>query len=188
MPVEKPKKSREQRNNIETNNNQNIEATEKSLASLKTDFELWELKNEILNVEKVDDAPEKSEQEMMLEIVRDLLNKYKALKKWIRSTEWNFQAKMKLITWLNENIENLENIRKDLWWDNKSLKDMNMPVTMKENAYKYSDLTVYKARIWELIYYYELYEQNREEITLWKIPPYIHTIIDSKQDEKKARH
>lgn len=145
--------------------------TRDALTYLSTDVEAWTL-----------------EQEVMLTQVRDLLNKYKSLKKWIHTSEGNMQTKRQLTHWLNENIENLKNIRKDLWWRNEDLKaDETQTPRINPKAHKYSNLTTYKARIWELLYFYEHYEQVRQIITLWWMTWDIHAIIDSKQDAKKAR-
>ena len=144
--------------------------TQDALTTLGTGIETWAL-----------------EQEVMLTKVRELLNNYKSLKTWINSSEWNIQTRRQLEHRLNENIENLKNIWKDLWWDNKTLNDKNKPIKIKEKAHKYSDLTTYKARIWELEYFYSHYEQVRQIITLWWKTSDIHAIIDSKQDAKRAR-
>lgn len=101
--------------------------------------------------------------------IDDLLEKYKDLKKWIRGAEWNWNTKRTLKSWLWENIESLERMKRDL------------------NKHSYTNLSTYKARVWELIYYFEHYEQVRQLVVLWQQTSDIHTIIDSKQDAKRAR-
>lgn len=101
--------------------------------------------------------------------VDDLLGKYKDLRKWIRGAEWNWKTKNNLKSWLWENIESLQRMQRDL------------------KRHTYSNLSTYKARVWELIYYYEHYEQVRQLVVLWQQTSDIHTIIDSKQDAKRAR-
>lgn len=101
--------------------------------------------------------------------VDDLLEKYKDLRKWIRGAEWNWKTRSNLRSWLWENIESLQRMQRDL------------------KRHSYSNLSTYKARVWELIYYYEHYEQVRQLVVLWQQTSDIHTIIDSKQDAKRAR-
>ena len=101
--------------------------------------------------------------------VDDLLEKYKDLKKWIRGAEWNRNTRSTLRSWLWENIKSLERIQRDL------------------KKHSYNNLSTYKARVWELLYYYEHYEQVRELIVLWQQTSDIHTIIDSKQAKYQQR-
>ena len=189
MPGKKAKKSIEQTKTIETNENlSNNKDVEISLTTLETKIEIWSLKNDIENDNNQEILTDNPEQEIMLSVVRDLLQKYQSLRKWIKSSELNLETKMQLTHWLDENINNLKNIRKDLWWDNESLKDKDKEIKIRDNAHIYSDLTTYKARIWELIYFYKYYEQIRQIIVLWGRTSDIHAIIDSIQDAKKSRY
>ena len=189
MPGKKAKKSIEQTKTIETNENlSNNKDVEISLTTLETKIEIWSLKNDIERNDNKEILTDNPEQETMLSVVRDLLQKYQSLRKWIKSSELNLQTKLQLTHWLDENINNLKNIRKDLWWDNESLKDKDREIQIKDNAHVYSDLTTYKARIWELIYFYKYYEQIRQIIVLWGRTSDIHAIIDSIQDAKKSRY
>jgi len=189
MPGKKAKKSIEQTKTIETNENlSNNKDVEISLTTLETKIEIWSLKNDIERNNNQEIPTDNPEQETMLSVVRDLLQKYQSLRKWIKSSELNLQTKLQLTHWLDENINNLKNIRKDLWWDNESLKDKNREIQIKDNAHTYSDLTTYKARIWELLYFYKYYEQIRQIIVLWGRTSDIHAIIDSIQDAKKSRY
>ena len=189
MPGKKAKKSIEQTKTIETNENlSNNKDVEISLTTLETKIEIWSLKNDIEKNNNQEIPTDNPEQETMLSVVRDLLQKYQSLRKWIKSSELNLQTKLQLTHWLDENIHNLKNIRKDLWWDNESLKDKDREIQIKDNAHVYSDLTTYKARIWELIYFYKYYEQIRQIIVLWGRTSDIHAIIDSIQDAKKSRY
>ena len=175
------------KNTIEqTKNILNNHEIDDSLATLKK--EIWTIKNDIERNNNQEIVTENPEQETMLSVVRDLLQKYQTLRKWIKSPELNLQTKMQLTHWLDENINNLKNIRKDLWWDDESLKDKDKEIRIKDNAHIYSDLTTYKARIWELIYFYKYYEQVRQIIVLWGRTSDIHAIIDSIQDAKKSRY
>lgn len=189
MSGKKAKNSIEQNKTIETSekfsNNKDVEI---SLTTLETNIEIWSLKNDIERNNNQEIPTDNPEQETMLSVVRDLLQKYQSLRKWIKSSELNLQTKMQLTHWLDENIKNLKNIRKDLWWDNESLKDKDREIQIKDNAHIYSDLTTYKARIWELIYFYKYYEQIRQIIVLWGRTSDIHVIIDSIQDAKKSRY
>lgn len=189
MPGKKTKKSIEQTKTIETNENlSNNKDVEISLTTLETKIEIWSLKKDIERNDNKEILTDNPEQETMLSVIRDLLQEYQSLKKWIKSSELNFPTKLQLIHRLNENIKNLKNIRKDLWWDNEALKDKNKEIKIKDNTHIYSDLTIYKARIWEIIYFYKYYEQIRQVIVLWGRTSDIHTIIDSIQDAKKSRY
>ena len=189
MSGKKVKKSIEQTKTIETTENlpKNKEV-EISLTTLETKIEVWSLKSDIENGVIKETLSENPEQETMLSVVRDLLQKYQSLRKWIKSSELNLQTKLQLTHRLDENIKNLKNIRKDLWWDDESLKEKDKEIKIKENAHIYSNLTTYKARIWELIYFYEYYEQIRQIVVLWWRSSDIHAIIDSIQDAKKSRY
>ena len=145
--------------------------TEVYLWNLSTNVETWAL-----------------EQEIMLNHVRDLLQSFQSLKSWIKSSEWNWATKRQLKHWLNENIENLKNIRTDLWWDNESLKDTNKQIKIKKDTHIYTDLSTYKWRIWELEYYFSHYEQVRQIIVLGGRTSEIHAIIDSIQDAKRSKY
>lgn len=170
MPGETPKTIVDQSKTIETHENPSNNE-KKELLNLSTNVETWVL-----------------EQEVMLNQVRSLLKEYQSLKKWIRTSEWNGPTKKQLEHRLNENIENLKNIRKDLWWSKEALKDENKPIKIKDKTHIYSDLTTYKWRIGELQYYFSHYEQVRQIIVLWWRTSDIHAIIDSIQDAKKSRH
>ena len=98
-----------------------------------------------------------------------LLEKYTNLSKWISSTEWNRKTKKNLVHRLDQNIKNLNDMKKDL------------------DKINYSNLDTYKSRVWELIYYFEHYEQVRQIVVLgWRTSD-IHAIIDSEQDAKYAK-
>ena len=128
-----------------------------ALSSVKTGVEAGALKGNI------------EEQNTMLLQINDLLQKYESLKDWIRWAEGNQKTKNQLKHRLGENIKDLERMKKDL------------------SKHNYQNLTTYKARIWELIYYFEHYEQVRQIVTLWWRTSDIHSIIDSKKDAKRAR-
>lgn len=189
MPGKKTNKAIEQIKTVETSENlpKNKEV-EISLTTLETKIEVWSLKNDIESDATKETLSENPEQETMLSVVRDLLQKYQSLRKWIKSSELNLQTKLQLTHRLDENIKNLKNIRKDLWWDDESLREKDKEIKIKENAHIYSNLTTYKARIWELIYFYEYYEQIRQIVVLWWRSSDIHAIIDSIQDAKKSRY
>ena len=109
-----------------------------------------------------------SEQQQLIEDVDDLLVKYQGLTKWIRSAEWSWATKRHLRHRLNENIESLKRMKKDL-------------------KHNYDDLATYRARVSELTYYFGHYEQVRQIVVLWWRTSDIHAIIDSKQDARYAR-
>ena len=135
-----------------------LKSIDNDLSSLRTGVETGALRENV------------QEQSVMLaKIEQDLLPKYKSLSSWIKSTEWSRATKKQLKARLDENIENLEKMEDDL------------------KKHNYTDLTTYKGRIWELEYYYTHYEQVRQIITLWWRTSDIHSIIDSKQDAKRAR-
>lgn len=131
--------------------------TDTDLSNVKTWIEASALKGGI------------EEQSTMLLQINDLLQKYEYLKDWIKGAEWNRKTKNQLKKQLNENIKDLKRMKEDL------------------SKHTYQDLTTYKARIGELIYYYEHYEQVRQIVTLWWRTSDIHTIIDSEQDARRAR-
>ena len=152
-------KSRTERNrkSPETRDNY-FRDVESGLSNLGTSIESGVLRESI------------QEQSVMLaKIEQDLLPKYKSLSSWIKSTEWSRTTKRHLKSRLDENIQNLEKMEDDL------------------KKHNYTNLAVYKARLWELEYYYTHYEQVRQIVTLWWKTSAIHTVIDSKQDAKRAR-
>ena len=152
-------KSRTERNrkSPETRDNY-FRDVESGLSNLGTSIESGVLRESI------------QEQSVMLaKIEQDLLPKYKSLSSWIKSTEWSRTTKRHLKSRLDENIQNLEKMEDDL------------------KKHNYTNLAVYKARLWELEYYYTHYEQVRQIVTLWWRTSAIHTVIDSKQDAKRAR-
>lgn len=119
---------------------------------------------------KTDSKDISLEQKNLVNDIDILLENYKKLASWIESTEWNRKTKRTLTHWLNENIKNLQKIKDDLAW------------------YKYkTTLSKYGARVAELTYYFEHYEQVRQIIVLWWRTSDIHAIIDSKQDAKYAK-
>ena len=128
-----------------------------SLSNLGTGIEAGALKDDIEWKNK------------MLETIGDLLQKYQSLESWIKSAEWSGATKRQLRHRLNENIQDLKRMERDL------------------SKHNYTNLTHYKSRLWELIYYYQHYEQVRQITTLWWRTSDIHSIIDSKQDAKRAR-
>ena len=131
--------------------------TDTALSSVKTGVEAGALKGSI------------EEQNTMLLQINDLLQKYENLKDWIKWVEGNRKTKNQLKHRLNENINDLRRMERDL------------------SKHNYQNLTTYKARIWELIYYFEHYEQVRQIITLWWRTSDIHSIIDSEQDARMAK-
>ena len=131
--------------------------TDTALSSVKTGVEAGALKGSI------------EEQNTMLLQINDLLQKYENLKDWIKWAEGNRKTKNQLKHRLNENINDLRRMERDL------------------SKHNYQNLTTYKARIWELIYYFEHYEQVRQIITLWWRTSDIHSIIDSEQDARMAK-
>ena len=131
---------------------------ERDLSNLGTSVETGALRENV------------QEQNLMLaKIEQDLLPKYQSLKAWIRSAESSAATRRQLEHRLNENIQDLQRIRRDL------------------KRHNYTDLATYKWRLWELEYYFTHYEQVRQIITLWWRTSDIHSIIDSKQDAKRAR-
>lgn len=110
-----------------------------------------------------------SEQQQLAQDIDDLLVKYQDLVKWISSAEWSWATKRHLKHRLNENIESLKRMKKDL------------------NKHNYQNLATYKARVDELKYYFEHYEQIRQIVVLWWRTSDIHAIIDSKQDARYAK-
>ena len=110
-----------------------------------------------------------SEQQQLAQNIDDLLVKYQDLAKWIRSAEWSGATKRHLKHRLNENIESLKRMKKDL------------------DKHNYSNLATYKSRVTELTYYFEHYEQIRQIVVLWWRTSDIHAIIDSKQDARYAK-
>ena len=147
----------DRKKNSPENCDQSFKNIDTSLSNLWTDIETRALKG---NVEW---------QTEMLATINDLLPKYQSLKSWIRSAEWSWATKRQLEHRLNENIQDLKRMEKDL------------------SKHTYTNLTTYKSRLWELIYYYQHYEQVRQIATLWWRTSDIHTIIDSKQDAKRAK-
>lgn len=131
--------------------------TDTALSSVKTGVETGALRGSI------------EEQSTMLLQINDLLQKYENLKDWIKGAEGNRKTKNQLKHRLNENINDLKRMERDL------------------SKHNYQNLTTYKARIWELIYYFEHYEQVRQIITLWWRTSDIHSIIDSEQDARMAK-
>ena len=109
-------------------------------------------------------------QEIMKAQVEDLLKKYESLKSWIKWTEWNGSTKIQLQKELNQNIKKLRNIQRDL-----------------NKGHTYQNLTKYKNDIWQLMAYYESYEQARQNIVVWWKTSNIPVVIDSKQDAKRAK-
>lgn len=110
-----------------------------------------------------------NEQQQLAKDVDLLLWKYQDLVKWISSAEWSWKTKRELKHRLNENIESLKRIKKDL------------------EKHNYNNLATYRARVSELTYYFEHYEQVRQIVVLWWRTSDIHAIIDSKQDARYAR-
>ena len=144
---------------------------------------------ELLNLSTNIEANALKKQLEMLNNIKILLEGYKSLKKWIRTSEWNIQTKKQLTHRLNENIDNLNNMWKDLWGNKESLKDPEERVTeLKENTHIYTDLSTYEWRIWQLQDWFDNYEQVRQIIVLWGRTSDFPAIIDSIQDAKKSRH
>ena len=115
------------------------------------------------------DIEKENEKEIMKIQVKNLIDKYTNLKTGIKSTEWSRKTKKELEEWLDQNLDNLKDIQSDLEW------------------YTYDNASTFKARIWELIYYFEHYEQVRQQIVLWWRTSDIHKIIDSEKDARRAR-
>jgi len=115
------------------------------------------------------DIEKENEKIIMQAQVEDLIKKYTNLKTGIKSTEWNRKTKNQLEKRLDQNLKNLNDIKNDLEW------------------YTYDNSSTFKARIWELIYYFQHYEQVRQQIVLWWRTSDIHAIIDSEQDARRAR-
>ncbi len=122
-----------------------------------------------LDLPQIQNIIESYDNEKMKITVDELLEKYENLAKWISSAEWSWATKRHLKHRLNENSESLRRIKDDL------------------GKYTYSNLSTYKARVGELIYYFEHYEQVRQIVVLWWRTSDIHAIIDSKQDARRAR-
>ena len=172
MPGETPEKTIDQSKTIDTpeisSNNE-----QRELLNLSTNIEANALKKQL----------------EMLNNIKILLEGYKSLKKWIRTSEWNIQTQKQLTHRLNENIENLNNMWKDLWGNKESLKDPEERVTeLKKNTHIYTDLSTYEWRIWQLQDWFDNYEQVRQIIVLWGRTSDFPAIIDSIQDAKKSRH
>ena len=156
--------SKDSKERLQTQNLEDLEMRARyfneAIASQKTAVEVSALKSDI---------EKENEKEIMKAKVDELITKYTQLKTGIKSTEWSGATKRQLNKRLNENLENLNNIKNDL------------------EHYTYDDASTYKARIWELIYYFEHYEQVRQQIVLWQRTSNIHSVIDSKQDARRAR-
>lgn len=157
MNIFRKSRTERSRRSPETRDN-SFRSFESDLSNLGTSVETGALRENV------------QEQSVMLaKIEQDLLPKYQSLKSWIRSAEWSGATRRQLEHRLNENIQDLQRIKRDL------------------NKHDYTNLATYKGRLWELEYYYEHYEQVRQIITLWWRTSDIHSIIDSKQDVKRAR-
>ena len=167
----------QQRNAENLQNNQTVEEividTKKSVDSLSVEQRtkaetdaLASFVNKNNRTENVDTTPE---QQQLAQNIDDLLAKYQDLAKWIRSAEWSWATKRHLKHRLNENIESLKRMKKDL------------------NKHNYQNIATYKARVDELKYYFEHYEQIRQIVVLWWRTSDIHAIIDSKQDARYAK-
>ena len=161
------------------NPDNSLKDIDSALNTIKTGVETSALKENI------------NEQFLMLNTVKSLYLQYNSLRDNIRWAEWNGNTKRQLRHQLNENIQDLERIWNNLWWDKKSLKkslkNPNEPIKTKKNAHVYSDLTQYEHDIWELVTYYNQYEQACQTISLWWTTSNIHTVIRSKQDARAAR-
>ena len=121
--------------------NSSPETKDNSLQGIDNDLSNLQTNTEVWNLN----------QEIMKAQIADLLQKYTSLRNGIKNTEWNRTTKRQLESWLDQNIKNLNDMQNDL------------------NSHNYSNLNTYKNRIWELIYYFEHYEQVRQIITLWWI-------------------
>ena len=109
------------------------------------------------------------EQSVILAKIQQLLPKYQSLISWITSAEWSGATKRQLKHRLNEDIQDLQRME----WDLKK--------------HNYANLSEYKKRLCELEHFYTQYEQARQIVTLWWRTSNIHTIIDSKEDARRAR-
>lgn len=138
-------------------------ATKKDVESLEDAV----LKN--LSLAEVKNVVKDYDNEKMKTTINVLLEKYNNLSKWISSAEWNWKTKKDLKHRLKQNIDSLNRMKEDL------------------DKINYSNLDTYKWRIWELIYYFEHYEQVRQIVVLWWRTSDIHAIIDSKQDARYAK-
>jgi len=107
-------------------------------------------------------------------LVDTYLEKYEKLSKWIVGAEWNDEDRKRLKRTLKDNI--------------RSLRRMKGSIERKERrGFQYEDLTTFKSRLWELIYYYSSYENVCQTIELWWDTSWIHQIIDSLRDAKRAK-
>ena len=147
---------------------------DKAIASVEEDSQKnsQTIENEVLknlSLAEIKNVVAKYDNEKLKVTINDLLKKYKNLSKWIKSTEWSWSTKKDLRHRLYENIKSLNKMKDDL------------------NKINYSNLDTYKWRVWELMYYFEHYEQIRQIVVLgWRASD-IHAIIDSKQDAKYAK-
>ena len=140
-------------NNIETENNLNILE--------------WDVFGN-MDLNSINQTIQEYDNQKLALIVDIYLDKYKQLRKWIRSHEWSGVTKRDLKNLLTENIENLQWMKDDL------------------KKYQYNNPVTYKWRVWELIYFFEHYEQVRQIVVLgWRTWD-IHRVIDSKQDARRA--
>ena len=106
---------------------------------------------------------------ILTKIEEDLLPKYQSLISWIISAEWSGATKRQLEHRLNEDIQDLQRMERDL------------------KKHNYTNLSEFQKRVCELEYYYTHYEQARQITILWWRTSDIHAIIDSKQDARRAR-
>lgn len=100
----------------------------------------------------------------------ELLTKYENLKHWLKWAENNGQTKRNLKHQINENIESIKRIQKDL---NKHPD--------------YTDLSVYQERVAYLDFFLSKYELAREIVVLWWRTSDIPAIMDSTQDAKRNK-
>lgn len=114
------------------------------------------------------------EQNNLLKVVNIYLKKYKDLSKWIVGAEWNDDDREWLEDTLRDNVKTLRRIKRDLKKAERKWR-------------QYEDLTIHKSRLWELIYYYPHYGKVRQAIVQWIYTSWIHQIIDSLKDARRAK-
>lgn len=146
-----------------------IEETKTGLDSVKTAAQVC---NESKDVQQSIQSEVLSQQKMK-KVVAVLLEKYKNLRKWIHGTEWNTATKRELKHWLDQNIKTLNDINREL------------------DRYNYSDLSQFEARLWQLQYNLDHYEQNRQIVSMWwstnDIPASVDSVWDAKYLNKSKK-